>query len=429
MGVGAINLGRYDLAGGMAFVESVAREEKLPWVSANVRPARGEPPYPAYRVLSWGGRKVAVFGLAPTSASRVGVVVEDPVASARALLPTLPPVDLVICLSDLGQRADRELATALDGIALVVGGGEGARLLSEPEVVGDTVFLRAADRGRQLGVFEVAADALGAAWRSPVWEDAAAAAEARAAKLRTRLDGLVKRDPSTIRSLEKGIARFEAERDEAKAAPFHFRHRLVSLASSVRDDPAVRADINSLRPRPPRNNRPPRADAASPGVPFFDRPVTNRERLALLAEAVKNAPAPSPAIEESPPAAAPPTEGEPRGVGTLTCRRCHPEIYQGWFSSGHARALSDLPSANWMDAACLPCHASAIVNAEDDRREAMVGCEACHGPGSHHTSPGTIRRAPDEATCRACHRPYHEGHAFDFPKAYEAIRCDRWSKP
>lgn len=169
IGVDAVNVGRFDLAAGLAFVETLGLEAKVPWVSANLRRKGGGRPFPGYRLVPWGNGKAAVFGLlppSPTVDAALGIDVGDPETAAAALLRELPPVNAVVCLSTLGLAAELELARKVPGLTAIVGGGSG-ELLVDPALVGSTVILHAADKGRFLGVLDLGAGKAAGAGASP----------------------------------------------------------------------------------------------------------------------------------------------------------------------------------------------------------------------------------------------------------------------
>ena len=156
LGIDAVNVGRLDLAAGLPFVETLGAEARVPWVSANLRRKEGGRPFPAYKIVPWGAGKAAVFGLLrpdPAADAALGLDVSDPEKATLALLRELPAVDAIVCLSNLGASAELELARRVPSLAVIVGGGSG-ELYAEPQTVGSTLILHAADKGRFLGVLD-----------------------------------------------------------------------------------------------------------------------------------------------------------------------------------------------------------------------------------------------------------------------------------
>ena len=165
MGLAAANVGRLDLLDGLDFVEKLGVEPGVPWVSTNLRRRDGTYPFPRFRILTWGSRKIAVLGLSPPDPTRdeaLGIQVLDPVAAARESVAKLPAVDAVVCLSNLGLQEEQRLVAAAPGLTAVVGGGSG-EMLPEPLTPGSTLILHAGDKGRYLGVLDLASDSLSAA--------------------------------------------------------------------------------------------------------------------------------------------------------------------------------------------------------------------------------------------------------------------------
>lgn len=109
------------------------------------------------------GVRTAIFGLTvPMITKRMKVsklspfCFEDPIEVAGRIVPVLrKDADLVIALTHIGLRKDQELAAAVPGIDIVVGGHSHA-VLDEPRIIGCTVILQAGSWGRHLGKAEVA---------------------------------------------------------------------------------------------------------------------------------------------------------------------------------------------------------------------------------------------------------------------------------
>jgi S-sulfosulfanyl-L-cysteine sulfohydrolase len=154
MRIAAANVGRFDLNGGLAFVEELGRQPGVPWVSANLRRRDGSYPFARWRMIQAGETKVGVFGLLAPDLGRdegVGIEVADPVETAKEAVRQLAGADVVICLSNLGPDEERRLASAVPGITAIVGGGV-AGYWTEPALTSGTRLLRVSDRGKYLGV-------------------------------------------------------------------------------------------------------------------------------------------------------------------------------------------------------------------------------------------------------------------------------------
>jgi len=125
-------------------------------------------------------------------------------------------------------------------------------------------------------------------------------------------------------------------------------------------------------------------------------------------------------------------------VGSTKCKLCHMAEHKAWSESAHAKAFTNLKSADAKavsavaekmkvelkgpaaeSADCVKCHvtgyelAGGYPTADSAKTAAVaaVGCESCHGPGSLHvTAPKaektkSIYRTVSEKMCVECHTP------------------------
>lgn len=397
IGVGAVNVGRRDLAAGLGFVGALGRDPGVPWVATNLRTSSGDYPFPRWRVLAWGDARIGVVGVLapdPTRDPALGIRVGDPAAAVREALAALDDVDAVICLANLGLDAERELARQVPALRAIVGGMTNHQLAT-PLVEGGTLVLRAADRGRYLGVLEVPRGAL-AAWRDPVDARERDLLARRAENLRAtleafppeRAEGAERRlelVAGQLRAAEAALARFDGD-------SVTFRHRLLPLDTRVGEDREVAGWVAAFHAAEARGR------------------------------ASRAAPKPHAAVVPSRPASRGPFH-----TGTAACRSCHADAYRAWVGTPHARAAADLKDRS-RDPQCLGCHASRLTRATGPTVEPVVGCEACHGPGGNHRGRGNVARRPPEAACRECHGAFHPNQAFDYAKGLARIRCDRPGK-
>jgi 2',3'-cyclic-nucleotide 2'-phosphodiesterase/3'-nucleotidase/5'-nucleotidase len=127
--------------------------------------------YP-YIILDVNGHKVGVFGLTTedtfeTSSPGKNVKFNDATASAKATVAAIKVqgVNVIITLSHLGYNRDKQLAKAVEGIDLIVGGHTHTKL-STPEIVTDahdapTVIVQANEWSKFLGRVNLQFDAQG----------------------------------------------------------------------------------------------------------------------------------------------------------------------------------------------------------------------------------------------------------------------------
>jgi hypothetical protein len=160
---------------------------------------------------------------------------------------------------------------------------------------------------------------------------------------------------------------------------------------------------------------------------------------------------------------APPNGAEYVGSEEGSCASCHPNAWNGWAASKHARAWQTLidqdlppdpsdrkgkqPHAIW-DPDCVRCHVTGFgfvggyagMEREAERPDARlidVGCEACHGPAGDHAEraaqgdprwPGgpapKVATGAAEALCIECHDP-DNSPKFELKSYWERISHGR----
>ena len=141
--------------GGLSFLVS----SDVPIVAANLLSAEGDPLLVPYRVVECAGRRVALLGLAQPG-DWLGAQEIVPQEAVRLLLPKVSREALiVVLLSNAGPEVDRQLAANIQGIDVIIGGGE--EFLDSPEMVGHTLLVRPGYQGRSVGVLWLTFDHAG----------------------------------------------------------------------------------------------------------------------------------------------------------------------------------------------------------------------------------------------------------------------------
>ncbi len=121
-----------------------------------------------YVVLERDGMKIGFFGLMGKDSAEVApfadpVTFSDQIEAARNMVKLLretEKVDLVICLSHSGLRADKKksedeiLAREVPGIDIIISGHTHTNL-PEPIIIGKTIIVQAWEYGKVLGVLDV----------------------------------------------------------------------------------------------------------------------------------------------------------------------------------------------------------------------------------------------------------------------------------
>lgn len=153
MGYDAVNIGPAELAGGVAYLETLVPYMAMPLLNANYRfdskiLSKAVVPH---ITLNYGKFKIGVTGIG-ANLSLPGVKVLDPISVLSNISSTLKNIhhcDLVICLSHLGEPensdyVNREMATESANVDMIIAGknhkeANGLKVLRN--VKGDEVFI------------------------------------------------------------------------------------------------------------------------------------------------------------------------------------------------------------------------------------------------------------------------------------------------
>lgn len=141
------------------------RGAPCPVLCANIIDRSKAPAAPRFTSLLAGEIRVTVFGLTvPMITAKMRIaplspfLFQQPLECASQHLPELRSgCDLLIALTHIGLRRDRELAVAHPELDLIVG-GHSHHLLREPEVVGGVPIVQAGSHGRFVGCVRVQTD-------------------------------------------------------------------------------------------------------------------------------------------------------------------------------------------------------------------------------------------------------------------------------
>ena len=167
MGYDAMAVGQMDLAKGVDTLLARAKEAHFSILSCNLVGAQDQKPiFQPYTILERGGLRFALLGVTEPEALQAPGVREvaqvlDPAATVNKYLAELNgQFDVLIVLSHLGVEGDRALAQAVPEINLIVG-GKSKRLMSVPDIVGNTFITQMGYDGEWLGRLDVTLDAQG----------------------------------------------------------------------------------------------------------------------------------------------------------------------------------------------------------------------------------------------------------------------------
>jgi 2',3'-cyclic-nucleotide 2'-phosphodiesterase (5'-nucleotidase family) len=427
MGISAMTPGDRDLALGLPLLKRIAKDNRLPLLSANLFAADGRRLFDADRVIDVGGAKVGIkvgiFGVtAPANGEDIkafkaaGIDARDAAAAARDEVASLRArgAAIVVALVHVGDAGEtRKLLEAVPGVDWAVVGHAGLRSVPV-EKVGTARVLGVINDGKELGRLD-----LHVVDGKLVFADRGERAEVETmlADHRRQLTDYDRRlgdtDPAQMREyyetrrkqVEAAIAREQAllERLPTAITGSWFESRIIPLDAETPDQTGVAAMVDVYNRESER-----RAAAGKPVGVGIPRPA--------------------------PPAT--PATGTPAAyVGTTACGACHAPALAFWKTTKHARALAALTRVGRdRDPSCVGCHVTGYLQPGGWRQDQPaaqrtplinVGCEACHGPGKAHIEAAdkkaSTHRTVATEVCRACHTHDVTNGEFDPEKFTAAI--------
>ncbi|WP_456434523.1 hypothetical protein [Thermosulfuriphilus sp.] len=150
LGYVAIGLGRRDLGIPLEELKNIAI--KVPLLSANLANESGQILFRRTKIVEIEGIKIGFFALtAPVQ--KEGLRALDPLKTARQAVASLQKegANLIVCLANLGEDGDEDLADEIPGISLILDSGPGIQLY-RPEEVEKTFIFRPHPKGKSVGI-------------------------------------------------------------------------------------------------------------------------------------------------------------------------------------------------------------------------------------------------------------------------------------
>jgi len=168
MGFDAMTLGNHEFDWGMEAFSDLRDAAAFPFLSANIVDEKGAllPGIKPYVILQRKDLKLAVIGITTPEthyATKPGNLKGYRVFAVEKVLPALiekvkkEGAGPVIVLSHMGLDEDKEMASRVGGIDLIVGGHSHTEVKT-PVVVGSTIIVQAGYYGQKLGVMKVSVD-------------------------------------------------------------------------------------------------------------------------------------------------------------------------------------------------------------------------------------------------------------------------------
>ncbi len=383
----AVGINAYDLAAGVNFLKEIAREEEVPWLSANLlRSADQQPVFKPAITKSIGAIKLGIIGITDPAAYKG----KDDfiIVPWRQTLPELVAemnrsCDLLILLSSLPAQENHRIAEEIEGIHLILQNGDHNQPL---EKVKNTLITGTGKKGKYLGELTIN------------WQPAKKWGIGKSKQLQTarqKLDqinwrlkrlkrkGLPEKGAENNPRLLKNYHNLETTQQELKATILSlrnskdeqictYRNRFIALEKSLPEQPEVQAVVDRARAEVHRAGKKRSISARVPSL----------------------------------------------YLGWQRCAGCHPDQTQAWQKSHHANSYLTLANKKeQFNLDCLPCHVTGITDENSHQALALtkelqlVGCEECHGIGTEHVRTNGKRPVPQAnpkpEVCLRCHTPDH----------------------
>ncbi|MFZ5763362.1 MAG: UshA-like (seleno)protein [Thermodesulfobacteriota bacterium] len=407
----AVGITAQDLAAGLPFLQGLAKQKKVPWLSADlVDRASGKPLFPAHRLGKVGELSVGLFALAGPTA-RAALRSEDPamIQPWQEVIPRtlaqLKGADCIILLSGLPPAENEAVARSYPGIHLILQTGDDGAANRPPRRINNTLILQTEKQGKSMGLLDVHWGA------SKQWgTDRARQLSARHSEL-DRVQWLIRshqrkgdpavlyrNDPGRLKAYQELVAQERELQAEinglsgeiakgAGQANAMAENRFLGLGADLPDQPAVLAIV----------------EHTTKAVNALGQELAKRQ----LERNKKETAAPGPL------------------VGWQRCATCHRTEADFWRQSRHARAYETLRARNQhFNPNCLPCHVTGPASTTMPEDLRAVSCETCHGPGRDHSNDPSraMVKVPPAQSCLGCHTPEHDD-SFDYPRDLTRLNC------
>lgn len=162
MGYDAFNLGQRELKYDRASLTSLRKKASFPFLTAN-SVLTAKRPFQPYEIRKIGNLTVGIVGLTKlyvlySSESKLVDSVDDPIAAAARLVPTLrKKADLVIALASMAEADVDTLLARVPGIDILIEAKRPVEL-PKPEKIGQTIVVSPGSRGANLGELHLVLD-------------------------------------------------------------------------------------------------------------------------------------------------------------------------------------------------------------------------------------------------------------------------------
>jgi hypothetical protein len=420
MGYSAVNIGEKDLTLGIGFLGEVAKRAEFPFISANLIDKKSRKtvfrPFVTEEVAEI---KIGIIGLMSRWVNEIlkekepYLEVLDPLEAVKPYVTDLrKSCDLVIVLSQLGERGDRELALKVPGIDIIFGGKRGKRVRYSR--IRETIMYRLEPRGGYLGKLDLFLARKGKPLHLTDYEQRERIAKKvesirkRWMKIESEIELEVESPPSKrdVRMKQLTILGKRMAELQQQVADFDqrnlYKNEVIPIKLAIPDDPVIGEMIEGYGIELAKLYGINQTGERTP-----EKPLSDAQILASI----------------------------PRGSsyqGVISCKKCHRRNFDAWVATKHGKASRTISEAFKQRPPledCLICHTTGYGDIKEYRFVEEVPlylrgvqCEACHGPGKGHPGFGSKFRRVTLGICRNCHTK-DQSPAFHYKSYLLRIGC------
>lgn len=420
MGYAVVNIGEKDLIMGHGFLVDIAKRAKFPFISANLIDRKNRKTvFRPFITGEFAGIKIGIIGIMSHWVNEVlkekepYLEVLDPLDAIKPYLMELrESCDLVIVLSQLGERGDKELVLKVPGIDIIIGGGRGKRIRYSK--VRETIMCRLEPRGGYLGKLDLFLAQKSKPLHLTDYEQKehiirrVEVIQKRWMEIKREIEGDTGKSPSKreVRVKELSILERRAGELQQQVGDFDqknlYKNEVIPIKVAIRDDPVIGEMIEGY--------------AIELAKLYGIKRTAESSQEKLLSDAQILASIPEDSAYR----------------GAISCKKCHRRNFDAWSATAHARAtwiISEAFKQRPPLEDCLICHTTGYGDIREYRFVEEiplylrgVQCEACHGPGKEHPGFGAKFRKVTLGICRNCHTK-NQSPAFHYRSYLLRIGC------
>jgi len=236
-----INIGEYDLCYGLRFLQSLERDFGLPLISANLRDAEGNSPFPHYRIVSRNGIRIAFTGIC-TRSDGFNFKVADPLPALTELinLDLHREADFVVLLADASLKGLKPFLDLHPGIDFAVFAKEAyATPLSQATESGSCAHI--GFQGQYAGYLQLFSRDPDAFWKDLTAENHRLHFAEKLLNTADTERGALLRQYRRVRNNAKNVL----QQESLKAGRYYFWN-LISMTQEIRERPDILETIQNF---------------------------------------------------------------------------------------------------------------------------------------------------------------------------------------